>query len=455
MFHFYSEIDKNNWQDAERPRRRQHPGRPPLSHGRPPGDRRLGRMGRRRIAPPTTRGKMWFAGARPPVPGRQLRAQGADHARAGRPGTRIRSTASGACSSTRPATSSSTGSCSRSSASTPRTRSATRSSRSAPSASTSPRNGAFTGGVRVVVNPHIVVKAEYLHNEEYGGITEFDNDVVTSSLVLCVLMIRQRLETKTEENMRFNNDSFRLSRSVACSSALHGCHETTTSRTTEWSQIKTLEPLKGGPPHNPFNNRGRGRGPGEARPDAVLRQGRGRGDHGRGAVGQRRRHPEGRLRELPRHAVLPDSHLTSPGALANNGLVPGLSHGRNYLGDQHRPDGEPRLERVDALGGPLRQSHGRARHDRLGHLGDADRAGALRLHEVQGRVQRRLPGRRSIRGSACRRPIRPTSTRRRAARSASARRPARSRRCRWTRRSPSTSSAPTWAAPSTPTRACC
>ena len=26
-----------------------------------------------------------------------------------------------------------------------------------------------------------------------------------------------------------------------------------------------------------------------------------------------------------------DSHLTSPGALANNGLVPGLSHGRNYL----------------------------------------------------------------------------------------------------------------------------
>jgi cytochrome c peroxidase len=26
-----------------------------------------------------------------------------------------------------------------------------------------------------------------------------------------------------------------------------------------------------------------------------------------------------------------DTHLTSPGALANNGLVPGLSHGRNYL----------------------------------------------------------------------------------------------------------------------------
>ena len=42
----------------------------------------------------------------------------------------------------------------------------------------------FTGGIRVVINPHMVVKAEYLHNEEYGGITAFDNDVATSSMVL-------------------------------------------------------------------------------------------------------------------------------------------------------------------------------------------------------------------------------------------------------------------------------
>ena len=41
-----------------------------------------------------------------------------------------------------------------------------------------------TGGVRVVVNPHLVVKGEYLHNDEYGGINEFDNDIVTSSMVL-------------------------------------------------------------------------------------------------------------------------------------------------------------------------------------------------------------------------------------------------------------------------------
>ena len=43
---------------------------------------------------------------------------------------------------------------------------------------------ACTGGVRVVVNSHMVVKAEYLHNDEYGGISEFDNDIFTSSMVL-------------------------------------------------------------------------------------------------------------------------------------------------------------------------------------------------------------------------------------------------------------------------------
>jgi len=41
-----------------------------------------------------------------------------------------------------------------------------------------------TAGFHVVVNPHMVVKAEYLHNDEYGGIDEFDNDIATSSLVL-------------------------------------------------------------------------------------------------------------------------------------------------------------------------------------------------------------------------------------------------------------------------------
>ncbi len=41
-----------------------------------------------------------------------------------------------------------------------------------------------TGGVHVVVNSHMVVKAEYLHNGEYGGISQFSNDIFTSSMVL-------------------------------------------------------------------------------------------------------------------------------------------------------------------------------------------------------------------------------------------------------------------------------
>jgi hypothetical protein len=41
-----------------------------------------------------------------------------------------------------------------------------------------------TAGVRIVVNEHIVVKAEVLHNGEYGGIPLIRDDVLTSSLVL-------------------------------------------------------------------------------------------------------------------------------------------------------------------------------------------------------------------------------------------------------------------------------
>ena len=127
---------------------------------------------------------MWFAGVDLQYLGVELRRQGPADARAGRPATRTRSTASGACTSTRPATSSSTGSCSRSFGVYARIE-----NRDALVTLGSERiyvtkEMACTAGVRVVVNSHIVVKAEYLHNDEYGGITEFDNDVFTSSLVL-------------------------------------------------------------------------------------------------------------------------------------------------------------------------------------------------------------------------------------------------------------------------------
>ena len=41
-----------------------------------------------------------------------------------------------------------------------------------------------TGAVRIVFSPHIILKAEYLWNIEYGGIAQFENNVLTSSLVL-------------------------------------------------------------------------------------------------------------------------------------------------------------------------------------------------------------------------------------------------------------------------------
>jgi hypothetical protein len=42
----------------------------------------------------------------------------------------------------------------------------------------------YTGGVRFIFNPHVVLKAEYLHNQEYGGIAQIKDDIFTTSLVL-------------------------------------------------------------------------------------------------------------------------------------------------------------------------------------------------------------------------------------------------------------------------------
>jgi hypothetical protein len=41
-----------------------------------------------------------------------------------------------------------------------------------------------TGGARLVLNSWAAIKAEYLHNGEYGQIPAIRNDVFTSSLVL-------------------------------------------------------------------------------------------------------------------------------------------------------------------------------------------------------------------------------------------------------------------------------
>ncbi len=46
------------------------------------------------------------------------------------------------------------------------------------------RSWRLTGGLKAVFNQHIQVKAEYLHNGEFGEVRSFDNDIFTSSLVL-------------------------------------------------------------------------------------------------------------------------------------------------------------------------------------------------------------------------------------------------------------------------------
>jgi hypothetical protein len=42
----------------------------------------------------------------------------------------------------------------------------------------------YTAGARVVFNPHVIAKLEYNHNQEYGGVPSFLDDIFTSSLVL-------------------------------------------------------------------------------------------------------------------------------------------------------------------------------------------------------------------------------------------------------------------------------
>jgi hypothetical protein len=42
----------------------------------------------------------------------------------------------------------------------------------------------LTGGLRWQFNPHVILKAEYFHNQELGKMDQFDNDMATSSLLL-------------------------------------------------------------------------------------------------------------------------------------------------------------------------------------------------------------------------------------------------------------------------------
>src|SRR4051812_7732098 len=100
---------------------------------------------------------------------------------------------------------------------------------------------------------------------------------------------------------------------------------------TEWQQIRALEPLKGGPPPNKYNNRGQD--------EELAKFGQMIFFEKDVAEKITVAGPSGNVDEIRKVACVnchdapyfSDTHVTSPGALANNGLVPGLSHGRNYL----------------------------------------------------------------------------------------------------------------------------
>ena len=68
-----------------------------------------------------------------------------------------------------------------------------------------------TAGFRIVINPHTVLKLEYLHNDEYGGITEFDNDVAHQLTGAGVLMTSLSA-TKSSEDEHALQESSSLSR---------------------------------------------------------------------------------------------------------------------------------------------------------------------------------------------------------------------------------------------------
>jgi cytochrome c peroxidase len=99
----------------------------------------------------------------------------------------------------------------------------------------------------------------------------------------------------------------------------------------EWRQIRALEPLKGGQPRNLYNTRDQD--------EELAKLGQMMFFDKDIAEAITVAGPSGNVGDIRKVACVnchdtayfADSHVTSPGALANNGLVPGLSHGRNYL----------------------------------------------------------------------------------------------------------------------------
>jgi cytochrome c peroxidase len=118
---------------------------------------------------------------------------------------------------------------------------------------------------------------------------------------------------------------------LAFCSLLAACSKTDDFTDEEWSQIEQLEPLKGDPPRSLFNLRDQD--------EAVAKLGQMLFFDKDVAEAITVAGPSGNVGDLKKVACVnchdtpyfTDSHFASLGASATNGVVPGLSHGRNYL----------------------------------------------------------------------------------------------------------------------------
>ncbi len=118
---------------------------------------------------------------------------------------------------------------------------------------------------------------------------------------------------------------------LAVSAGATGCNQADNFTAHEWEQIQQLEPLKGAPPRNPYNLRDQDEDAAKLGQMLFFEKELAEAITVAG--------PSGNVGDLKKVACVnchdtpyfTDSHMTSPGAFANNGLIPGLSHGRNYL----------------------------------------------------------------------------------------------------------------------------